>query len=149
MSWWGSRYPIQMRIAQVAPLAESVPPKPYGGTERVIAWLIDELVGLGHDVTLLASGDSQTRARLLPPLAAPVATRPTAGGPCGRVCGAARGGGAARVSNRSRFSHSSPTVRGRAKSRRDAAALCAGSGCRSVRRGTMGVREGTAAKAIR
>ena len=56
-----------MRIAQVAPLAESVPPKLYGGTERVIAWLIDELVGLGHDVTLLASGDSQTRARLLSP----------------------------------------------------------------------------------
>ena len=61
------RSPIFMRIAQVAPLAESVPPKLYGGTERVIAWLIDELVGLGHDVTLLASGDSQTRARLLSP----------------------------------------------------------------------------------
>jgi hypothetical protein len=43
-----------MRIAQVAPLAESVPPKLYGGMVRVIAWLIDELVGLGHDVTLLA-----------------------------------------------------------------------------------------------
>jgi glycosyltransferase involved in cell wall biosynthesis len=55
-----------MRIAQVAPLAESVPPKLYGGTERVVAWLIDELVDLGHDVMLLASGDSQTRARLVP-----------------------------------------------------------------------------------
>jgi glycosyltransferase involved in cell wall biosynthesis len=55
-----------MRIAQVAPLAESVPPKLYGGTERVVAWLIDELVELGHDVTLFASGDSRTRARLIP-----------------------------------------------------------------------------------
>ncbi len=55
-----------MRIAQIAPLAESVPPKLYGGTERVVAWLIDELVELGHDVTLFASGDSRTRARLEP-----------------------------------------------------------------------------------
>jgi glycosyltransferase involved in cell wall biosynthesis len=55
-----------MRIAQVAPLAESVPPKLYGGTERVVAWLIDELVDLGHDVTLFASGDSVTRAKLVP-----------------------------------------------------------------------------------
>jgi glycosyltransferase involved in cell wall biosynthesis len=55
-----------MRIAQIAPLAESVPPKLYGGTERVVAWLIDELVELGHDVTLFASGDSQTRAKLEP-----------------------------------------------------------------------------------
>jgi glycosyltransferase involved in cell wall biosynthesis len=55
-----------MRIAQIAPLAESVPPKLYGGTERVVAWLIDELVELGHDVTLFASGDSQTRAKLVP-----------------------------------------------------------------------------------
>jgi hypothetical protein len=46
-----------MRIAQIAPLAESVPPKLYGGTERVVAWLVDELVELGHDVTLFASGD--------------------------------------------------------------------------------------------
>ena len=55
-----------MRIAQVAPLAESVPPKLYGGTERVVAWLVDELVELGHDVTLFASGDSVTRAKLVP-----------------------------------------------------------------------------------
>jgi glycosyltransferase involved in cell wall biosynthesis len=55
-----------MRIAQIAPLAESVPPKLYGGTERVIAWLIHELIELGHDVTLFASGDSQTRAKLVP-----------------------------------------------------------------------------------
>src|SRR6476646_5451965 len=57
-----------MRIAQIAPLAESVPPKLYGGTERVIAWLVDELVELGHDVTLFASGDSRTRAKLVPVL---------------------------------------------------------------------------------
>src|SRR5207248_563680 len=54
-----------MRIAQVAPLAESVPPKLYGGTERVIAWLIEELVELGHEVTLFATGDSATRAKLV------------------------------------------------------------------------------------
>ncbi|MGY4511430.1 glycosyltransferase family 4 protein [Bradyrhizobium sp. USDA 3650] len=53
-----------MRIAQLAPLAESVPPKLYGGTERVIAWLVDELVELGHDVTLFASGDSRTNGKL-------------------------------------------------------------------------------------
>jgi glycosyltransferase involved in cell wall biosynthesis len=53
-----------MRIAQLAPLAESVPPKLYGGTERVVAWLVDELVDLGHEVTLFVSGDSGTRARL-------------------------------------------------------------------------------------
>src|SRR4051794_22116469 len=53
-----------MRIAQLAPLAESVPPKLYGGTERVIAWLVDELVELGHEVTLFASGDSKTKGKL-------------------------------------------------------------------------------------
>ena len=53
-----------MRIAQIAPLAESVPPKLYGGTERVVAWLVDELVSLGHEVTLFASGDSVTGAKL-------------------------------------------------------------------------------------
>ena len=55
-----------MRIAQVAPLYESVPPKLYGGTERVVSWLTEELVRLGHDVTLFASGDSLTAARLVP-----------------------------------------------------------------------------------
>ncbi len=55
-----------MRIAQLAPLAESVPPKLYGGTERVVAWLVDELVELGHHVTLFASGDSRTRGELHP-----------------------------------------------------------------------------------
>ena len=53
-----------MRIAQVAPLTEAVPPKLYGGTERVVSWLTEELVALGHDVTLFASGDSQTSAKL-------------------------------------------------------------------------------------
>jgi glycosyltransferase involved in cell wall biosynthesis len=53
-----------MRIAQVAPLTEAVPPKLYGGTERVVHWLTEELVELGNDVTLFASGDSQTSAKL-------------------------------------------------------------------------------------
>jgi glycosyltransferase involved in cell wall biosynthesis len=53
-----------MRIAQIAPLAEAVPPKLYGGTERVVSWLTEELVRLGHEVTLFASGDSQTSAKL-------------------------------------------------------------------------------------
>jgi glycosyltransferase involved in cell wall biosynthesis len=55
-----------MRIAQVAPLAEPVPPKLYGGTERVVSWLTEELVALGHEVTLFASADSKTRAALAP-----------------------------------------------------------------------------------
>lgn len=55
-----------MRIAQVAPLYESVPPRGYGGTERVVAYLTDELVRQGHEVTLFASGDSTTSARLVP-----------------------------------------------------------------------------------
>jgi len=55
-----------MRIAQISPLTEAVPPKLYGGTERVISWLTDELVSLGHDVSLFASGDSITRATLEP-----------------------------------------------------------------------------------
>src|SRR5581483_7524136 len=56
-----------MRIAQVAPLTEAVPPKLYGGTERVVCWLTEELVTLGHDVTLFASGDSITSAKLAAP----------------------------------------------------------------------------------
>jgi glycosyltransferase involved in cell wall biosynthesis len=55
-----------MRIAQVAPLFESVPPRLYGGTERVVSYLTEELVRAGHDVTLFASGDSKTRATLVP-----------------------------------------------------------------------------------
>ena len=53
-----------MRIAQVAPLTEAVPPRLYGGTERVVHWLTEELVALGHDVTLFASGDLRTSAKL-------------------------------------------------------------------------------------
>ncbi|HEY6433931.1 MAG TPA: glycosyltransferase family 4 protein [Acetobacteraceae bacterium] len=55
-----------MRIAQIAPLTESVPPRLYGGTERVVSFLTEELVRLGHDVTLFASGDSVTAATLEP-----------------------------------------------------------------------------------
>jgi glycosyltransferase involved in cell wall biosynthesis len=53
-----------VKIAQIAPLVESVPPRLYGGTERVVSWLTEELVAQGHDVTLFASGDSRTRAKL-------------------------------------------------------------------------------------
>ncbi len=56
-----------MRIAQVSPLYESVPPLLYGGTERIVSYLTEELVTMGHEVTLFASGDSQTRARLVSP----------------------------------------------------------------------------------
>jgi glycosyltransferase involved in cell wall biosynthesis len=56
-----------MRIAQVAPLYESVPPRLYGGTERVVSYLTEELVRLGHEVTLFASGDSHTTAKLVAP----------------------------------------------------------------------------------
>ncbi len=55
-----------MKIAQIAPLIESVPPRLYGGTERIVSYLTDELVALGHDVTLFASGDSITAAHLVP-----------------------------------------------------------------------------------
>lgn len=55
-----------MKIAQIAPLAESVPPKFYGGTERIVSYLTEELVRQGHDVTLFASGDSRTCAELVP-----------------------------------------------------------------------------------
>ena len=55
-----------MKIAQVAPLIESVPPRAYGGTERVVHYLTEALVQMGHDVTLFASGDSHTSARLVP-----------------------------------------------------------------------------------
>ena len=55
-----------MKIAQIAPLWESVPPRLYGGTERVVSYLTEELVRQGHEVTLYASGDSQTSARLKP-----------------------------------------------------------------------------------
>jgi Glycosyltransferase Family 4 len=55
-----------MKIAQIAPLIESVPPRLYGGTERVVSYLTEELVAQGHEVTLFASGDSITAANLVP-----------------------------------------------------------------------------------
>src|ERR1700759_3926628 len=55
-----------MKIAQIAPLFESCPPKLYGGTERIVSYLTEELVRQGHDVTLFASGDSKTNAKLIP-----------------------------------------------------------------------------------
>jgi glycosyltransferase involved in cell wall biosynthesis len=55
---------LKMRIAQIAPLTESVPPRTYGGTERVVSYLTEELVAMGHEVTLFASGDSITQANL-------------------------------------------------------------------------------------
>jgi glycosyltransferase involved in cell wall biosynthesis len=59
-------FQISVRIAQISPLFESVPPAVYGGTERVVSYLTEELVRAGHDVTLFASGDSQTSAKLVP-----------------------------------------------------------------------------------
>src|ERR1700748_2503644 len=56
----------RLRIAQVAPLYESVPPQLYGGTERVVSYLTEALVEMGHEVTLFASADSVTGARLVP-----------------------------------------------------------------------------------
>jgi glycosyltransferase involved in cell wall biosynthesis len=55
-----------MRIAQIAPLIESVPPRLYGGTERIVSYLTDELVRLGHEVTLFATGDSVSSAKVVP-----------------------------------------------------------------------------------
>jgi glycosyltransferase involved in cell wall biosynthesis len=66
-----------MRIAQVAPLAESVPPEGYGGTERVVSYLTEELVRLGHDVTLFATADSETSAELEPMAPRAVRSDPT------------------------------------------------------------------------
>jgi glycosyltransferase involved in cell wall biosynthesis len=60
------RVKVIMKIAQIAPLIESVPPRLYGGTERIVSYLTEGLVGLGHDVTLFASGDSITNAELVP-----------------------------------------------------------------------------------
>ena len=54
-----------MRIAQISPLIESVPPKLYGGTEGIVSYLTEELVRQGHEVTLFASGDSDTAAELV------------------------------------------------------------------------------------
>jgi glycosyltransferase involved in cell wall biosynthesis len=66
-----------MRIAQISPLMEAMPPKLYGGTERVVSWLTEELVAMGHDVTLFASGDSVTCAKLAPMRARAIRLDPT------------------------------------------------------------------------
>src|ERR1700709_2812900 len=55
-----------MKIAQIAPLMESVPPRLYGGTERIVSWLTEELVAQGQEVNLFASGDSISAAHLVP-----------------------------------------------------------------------------------
>jgi glycosyltransferase involved in cell wall biosynthesis len=72
-AWLGAAHPLfhgkdaqSMKIAQIAPLYESVPPLLYGGTERIVAYLTDALVELGHEVTLFASADARTRAKLVP-----------------------------------------------------------------------------------
>jgi glycosyltransferase involved in cell wall biosynthesis len=65
-----------MRIAQIAPLYESCPPKLYGGTERVVSYLTEDLVAAGHDVTLFASGDSETSARLIAPCSHAIRLQP-------------------------------------------------------------------------
>src|SRR5438445_12132924 len=65
--WQKARGRREMRIAQVAPLYESCPPQLYGGTERVVSYLTEELVHQGHEVTLFASGDSRTEAVLRAP----------------------------------------------------------------------------------
>jgi glycosyltransferase involved in cell wall biosynthesis len=65
----GHRAAAPLRIAQVAPLYESVPPKLYGGTERIVSYLTEELIEQGHQVTLFASGDSRTAAELVSPCA--------------------------------------------------------------------------------
>ena len=64
-----------MRIAQIAPLYEAIPPHRYGGTERIVAALTDGLVDRGHDVTLFAAGESVTRATLEEVVPAPLRTR--------------------------------------------------------------------------
>src|SRR5580704_1677070 len=68
-----------MRIAQIAPPMESVPPRLYGGTERIVSYLTEALVELGHDVTLFASGDSVTSAQLAPCCKRALRLDPTAG----------------------------------------------------------------------
>src|SRR3954467_2695205 len=98
-----------MRIAQVAPLYESVPPQLYGGTERVVSWLTEELVRLGHEVTLFASGDWRSGARLGP--------RGTGGrgrGGCRRArggCGAPPSAASPCRTTSASWSWSSPTCR--------------------------------------
>ena len=70
-----------MKIAQIAPLCERIPPKLYGGTERIVSYLTEELVRQGHQVTLFASGDSQTAAELVPCCETALRLAPGAGNP--------------------------------------------------------------------
>src|SRR5262245_24722116 len=65
-----------MRVAQIAPIIEDVPPRLYGGTERIVSYLTEELVALGHDVTLFASGTSITAAELVPVVSQALRLRP-------------------------------------------------------------------------
>jgi glycosyltransferase involved in cell wall biosynthesis len=74
-----------LRIAQVAPLVESVPPESYGGTERIVSYLTEELVGLGHDVTLFASGGSKTKAKLVPVSERSLRSDPTVNDPLSKA----------------------------------------------------------------
>jgi len=67
-----------MKVAQIAPLCEAVPPRLYGGTERIVSYLTEELVRQGHDVTLFASGDSRTAAKLVPCTEMALRLNPTA-----------------------------------------------------------------------
>src|SRR5690349_18062113 len=76
-AWQYSTFRCRMKIAQIAPLFESVPPRLYGGTERVVSYLTEELVRQGHDVTLFASADSVTTAELVPCSAAALRLDPT------------------------------------------------------------------------
>ncbi len=84
----------RMKIAQVAPLVESVPPKLYGGTERIVSYLTEELVRQGHDVTLFASGDSVTKAELHAVVPTALRLNPAHQGTAGLRHAAARGAAA-------------------------------------------------------
>ena len=99
-----------MRIAQVSPLFESVPPKLYGGTERVVSFLTEELVDLGHEVTLFASGDSATRASWSPARRARCASMAAAAIRWPATCDAGGGRRARRRIRRHPFPHRLPVI---------------------------------------
>ena len=100
-----------MRIAQIAPLIERVPPRLYGGTERVVAYLTDALVRLGHEVTLFASGDSRTLARLVPCTREALRLDPAVQDALPYACAAARDGAAAgRALRRPALPHRLPAL---------------------------------------
>ena len=75
-----------MRIAQVSPLYESVPPRLYGGTERVVSYLTEELVQAGHEVVLFASGDSKTSAELVSVCGSSLRLEPRCTDPVAFIC---------------------------------------------------------------